>query len=173
MDNPIVLMSLNKYITKKTAIRLKGVSKIMNHYVIPRDYSMNIQKFNFSDLNKIKMILDYSRGIKFKDICFFIKPFKFYCKTNYINYYKRYCICSNCFTILSQIHYNLIITFLVYRYFLGGYTENFLYPYDYYLHPNLVTELYDNLENTHNINFIYKLVNKYSYNWEYYELVFL
>ena len=160
MEDPGVLIPLNNYLDKRTEIMLNAVSKTTNKIIKLRTY--NIDKLNLSYLNLIKMFVRSKYNITFKEIKHLIKPFK-------------YGIAH-----LSQIHYNLFFTFLIYKYIYYEYTtynEDFMDNYKWCINKNLINEIKEyissiNIDNL-DLKVIYSIVNRYNFNWTYQELIMI
>jgi hypothetical protein len=159
MENPIILHSLNDYINKKTATRLKVVSKLFYYYIKPKNYRENFLKLDTSDLAKIKMFADY--GIEsFYIFMLSLKTFK-YISTRF-----------NCW---NNTHWSYIVTYLVYRYLIFEYSEEYIeneqpFMYNYYGYINT-----DLIYRTHYTKYIciyelYEKINKYNH-YRYRELI--
>ena len=166
LDNPIILVNINGFITKKTCARLFVVSKIMKVYLFLKQYPM----LDISDLAKIKMIINSDAEVDFLSYMQTFKKFRytFAPRTTMIRFHSW-----------NKTHWNLVITFLIYRYISKEYQydfiENddpFMFRYSGYLKNELIECIYLNFKTNMSIYEIYQIVKQFDNN-RYRELILI
>ena len=164
LDSPIILVNINEFITKKTCARLFAVSKIMKNYLKLKQFKL----LDTSDLSKIKMIINSDLEINFM---IFIQTFKIF----------RYTLKSKMvrFHIWNEKHWNLVVSFLIYRYIFREYQfsfieddEPFMFKYQGFIKTELIECIYSNFKPDMSIFEIYNFVKKFANN-HYRELILL
>jgi hypothetical protein len=169
LDNPAVLININAFITKKTCARLFAVSKVMKNYLFLKQYNL-LDKLDTSDLTKIKMIINSELEVNFLS---FMKTFKMFRYT----YAPRTTMIR--FHSWNKNHWNLVVTFLIYRYISREYQydfiENddpFMFRYSGYIIYELINCIYSNFKTDMSIYEIYNLVKQFDNN-RYRELILI
>jgi len=156
MNSLEVITPLNEYLSNKDKAHFKTICKLYNKTLTLKKYSHTFLKLHVTDLIKIKMFVEYSLShITFYDILFNLKAFRFS---------QRY------FHHWTKIHWNLILTFLAYRYFTHEYyisyiqdNNPFMYSYTMYFNNLLILDLFTHCNTDSTIYDIYKIVCKYEY----------
>jgi hypothetical protein len=168
LDNPVILININAFITKKTCARLFAVSKVMKNYIFLKQYSLN--KLNISDLAKIKMIINSEIEVNFLSFMQTFKKFRytFAPKTTMIRFHSW-----------NKTHWDLVVTFLIYRYISKEYQydfiendEPFMFRYSGYIIYELIECIYSKFKTDMSIYEIYNLVKQFDNN-RYRELVLI
>ncbi len=132
MNQVGVLLAINNYLNKKDCIRLRAVCKLTKEYIKVKQFDFS--KFNFSNLRKIQMYLDY-RSFMFIELR------------------------------LNNYNYNLVYTFLIYRYIVHELdyslliNEPFMFIYYYYIPIKIISEIHKDYQSFKGIMDIYKIVS--------------
>ena len=168
LDNPGILINLNGHLNKKTCIILLSVSKIMKEYIILKDYTQLVKKLNFSELNLIKIIITSDLDVNFLQVMEKFKIFKYTIKSKKIQFHNW-----------RQKHWDLVTTFIIYRYIIKEYEYNFIeddepfmYHYRGYIKNKIIEFIYCNFEKC-DLNFIYNVVKKIGGNQNHRELIMI
>ena len=102
LNNTGVLNCLNKYLPKKTATILLGVSKIVKEYIIPKKYRDKMLLLDTSDIAKIKMFIQSGTN-----------DCTFYHLFNHLTHFKYI---TTRFHHWNKYHWAYVNTFIIYRY---------------------------------------------------------
>lgn len=166
LDNPAILININAFITKKTCARLFAVSKVMKIYLFLKQYPL----LDISDLSKIKMIINSDFEVNFLSFMKTFKKFRytFAPKTTMIRFHSW-----------NKTHWDLVVTFLIYRYISKEYQydfiendEPFMFRYSGYIIYELIECIYSNFKTCMSIYEIYNLVKQFDNN-RYRELILI
>ena len=127
---PDILTCLNKYLPKKSATVLLGVSKSTHKYIFPKKYRDKMLLLDTSDLAKIKMFIE-SNAVD----CTFYHLFNNLTRFKYI---------TTRFHHWNKYHWVYVNTFLIYRYMYREFDTTvfpFLGPYHFYVSLDLINFL--------------------------------
>jgi len=143
LDNSEIIYCLNEYLNKKTKTRLLATSKKFNIFTI-KNYREKMLLLDLSPLNLIKMFVQYDY-FTFYDIFRSFKLFK--------NVRTR-------FHHWNNIHWNLVITFLIYRYIIQNDSQP-LFIYNRYFNYILIINIVEIFKKNLVIQEVYNVVKRY------------
>ena len=149
LDNSEIIYCLNEYLPKKTKTRLLATSKKFNILTI-KNYRNKMLLLDLSPLNLIKMFVQYNY-FTFYDIFRSFKLFK--------NVRTR-------FHHWNNIHWNLVITFLIYRYIIQEYNSHVFFQqpfliYNGYFNNILIINIDEIFKKNLVIQEVYNIVKRY------------